>query len=149
MFEREVDWKKATVLICDIMRGSAALEVQSHTSVASEGGRTAQSSSWRYEQTQAHQLTPYTTPRLFSLDHLRELLDQMSKAEIVYVYETSGGEQLRAEVEDALLEFAAIEVTVVKLAVGFEHLSWILISLHQPRDLILWKMKYHLRGNAL
>ncbi|MET0747735.1 MAG: hypothetical protein ABWY49_06060, partial [Rhizobium sp.] len=136
MFEREADWSNATTLICDVLRGSSTLAVETRHSGDSTDGRVAHFSSWAYEQTQAHGFVSDSAPRLFSIDHLRNTLGKMSEAENLFVYETSFDLHL-GDVSEALSEFSSINVSVVKLTVGSVVLSWMLVSLDHPRDLIL------------
>jgi hypothetical protein len=149
MFENEIDWKSATRLICDILRGSSSLAVQ-HRSSHMEGVRKgAQSSGWRYEQTQPHQIALDNASTLFSPGHLRDVLERMSVSEIFFAYEATLDLELTPDMDGALSEFSSIDLTLVKLTVGSVALAWLLVSLGSPRDLVLWKMKYHLRKAKL
>ena len=70
----------------------------------------------------------------------------MSEADVAFAYETSGLERFSDNVEGKLLDFSAIKATLVQLVIGDVRMSWTLIGLNNPRDLILWKMQYHLRN---
>ena len=145
MFENEADWKSATTVICDILRGSSSLAVQTRSSRAESGRQRSQSSSWRYEQTQPHHVGPDLTSALFSPGHLRDVLTRMSASDFFLAYEAAPDLELTAQIDAALSEFSSIDLTLVKLTVGSVALTWLLVSLGSSRDLVLWKMKYHLR----
>jgi hypothetical protein len=149
MFQREADWKSATALICDVMRGSASLSVQSRSSVLVGEDRQTYSSKWRYEQKQPHRLAPSSAPRLFSPQQLRETLEKIADAKIFLAYEVLPEAALGATADASLAKFSSAEITLVTLTVGAVITSWALVSLGNPRDLILWKMKYHLRDDTL
>jgi hypothetical protein len=149
MFQREADWKSATALICDVMRGSASLSVESRSSALVGEERQTYSSKWRYEQKQPHRLAPSSAPRLFSPPQLRESLEKIADAEIFLAYEVLPEAALGPTADASLAQFSSAEITLVTLTVGAVITSWALVSLGNPRDLILWKMKYHLRDNPL
>jgi len=146
MFEKEADWKIATKLICDLLRGSGSLAVTRHSSLTEDGERRHRFSSWHYSQTQAHGEGQDSEPRLFTLEQLGETLTKMSEAGVAYAYETSGVENFSDDVDSKLREFSAIKATLVQLVIGDVRMSWVLVGLSNPRDLILWKMQYHLRN---
>ncbi|WFS01530.1 hypothetical protein [Rhizobium tumorigenes] len=145
MFKREADWKLATKLICDVMRGTATLRVETHSSSIDNGDRKNLFSAWSYNQNQPHQASPSSELRLFSLDHLEKLLVQMPKADMYFAYETPDFQRLGLEAEEALSNFSEILVSSVQLVVGDVSMSWVLVSTRNPRDIILWKMQYHLK----
>lgn len=149
MFEKEADWKSATMLICDLLKGSGSLAVERHSSTIVDGERRHDFSSWQYSQTQAHGKGQASNPRLFTLDQLEDTLTRMSEADVAFAYETSGFESFSDNVEGNLLDFSAIKATLVRLVIGDVRMSWTLIGLSNPRDLILWKMQYHLRDVRL
>ena len=149
MFENETDWKSATTVICDILRGSSSLAVQTRSSQAENGRQRSQSLSWRYEQTQPHHVGPDPASALFSSGHLRDVLTRMSASDFFFAYEAVPDLELTAHIDAALSEFSSIDLTLVKLTVGSVALTWLLVSLGSPRDLVLWKMKYHLRKAQL
>jgi len=149
MFDTESDWKSAINLICDILRGSSSLEVQIRSSLNEGDSKRTRSSGWRYEQTQPHQIARNAPLTLFSPEHLRDLLERMASSEIFLAYEAASDLDLNPDMDAALSEFSSIDVTLVKLTVGSVALSWLLVSLGSPRDLLLWKIKYHLRKSKL
>lgn len=149
MFEKEADWEIAAKLICDLLRGSGSLSVQYHSSAIEDGERQNHFSSWHYSQRQARKEAQDSEPRLFTLEQLGETLIKMSKADVAFSYETSGSEGFSENVKSVLSQFAAIKATSVQLAIGDVEMSWMLIGLSNPRDLILWKMQYHLRNTRL
>ena len=73
----------------------------------------------------------------------------MATSEIFLAYEAAPDLDLNPDMDAALSEFSSIDVTLVKLTVGSVALSWLLVSLGSPRDLLLWKIKYHLRKSKL
>lgn len=148
MFQQEADWKNATKLICDVLRGSGSLAVECHSSTIEKGERQTHFSSWSYTQTQPHRAARLCEPRLFSLEHLEAILSHMSNGD-VFAYEVSDAQSLGPEPKEAFAKFSAISLSLVRLVVGEVAPSWILVSLANPRDLILWKMQYHLRDIRL
>jgi hypothetical protein len=72
----------------------------------------------------------------------------MSDAAVFYVYEVGSLTKLGPDIERSLAEFTSIKVSLVTLTVGDVVMSWVLVSLGQARDHILWKMKYYLRGGG-
>lgn len=69
----------------------------------------------------------------------------MSASDFFLAYEAVPDLELTAQIDAALSEFSSIDLTLVKLTVGSVTLTWLLVSLGSSRDLVLWKMKYHLR----
>lgn len=149
MFEREADWKNATTLICDVMRGSASLAMESRSSTMVGDKPQTHSAKWHYEQTQPHRAEPSSGPRLFSLEQLRECLAKMEGEENFLAYEASPGASFGATADGSLAQFSSAKITLVTLKVGTVVTSWALVSLGNARDLILWKMRYHLRDDVL
>ena len=148
-FEHEGDWKSATTLICDVMRGSASLAVESRSSVLVGEERQTHFSKWRYEQKQPHRSVPSSAPRLFSPQQLQEALEKIADSEVFFAYETFPEAALGPTADASLAQFSSAQITLVTLTVGTVVTSWALVSLGSPRDLILWKMKYHLREATL
>ena len=149
MFSREANWKAAVAVICDVMRGSSKLSVETHVSAAAGPERRTDFSNWSYEQTQPFRVAEPPVPRLFTIEHLRDILLGMSKADIFYVYEVNASARLGPDLERSLADFSSIEVSLVTLTVGDVVMAWVLVSLGQARDDILWKMQYHLRNGRL
>ncbi len=149
MFENEADWKSATKLICDLLQGSGSLAVERHSSAIVDGERRHDVSSWQYSQKHAHGKGQAFYPRLFTLDQLEDTLRRMSEADVDFAYETSGFERFSDSIEGRLLDFSTIKATLVQLVIGDVRMSGTLIGLSNPRDLILWKMQYHLRDVQL
>ena len=149
MFSRQADWKAAVTVICDVMRGTSAIAVETHASSAKDSQRQTEVSKWRYEQTQPFRSSEATTHRLFTLEQLRGVLTDMSDADLFYVYEIDPAARFASGIENSLADFSSIEVSFVTLSVGDAVMAWVLVTLGQPRDLILWKMKYHLRDASL
>lgn len=148
MFQREADWKNAATLICDVMRGSASLAMESRASTMVGGQRQTHSARWHYDQTQPHRAVP-SAPRLFSPEQLRDCLATMADRENFLAYEASPGSTLGPSAEASLDQFSSAEITLVTLRVGTVITSWALVGLGNSRDLVLWKMRYHLRDVAL
>ena len=106
MFSREANWKAAVTVICDVMRGSSKLSVETHVSAAAGSERRTDFSNWSYEQTQPFRVAEPPGPRLFTMEQLRAILVEMSKTDIFYVYEVNPSARLGPDLERSLAEFS-------------------------------------------